>query len=56
MSDAPSDREQDLTRPGAISRREFGRRLGVAAVAAGTSINSADRWTMTFAATGVARG
>jgi amidase len=46
MSDAPSDREQDLTPPGAISRREFGRRLGAAAFAAGTSINSDDRWTM----------
>jgi amidase len=29
-----------------ISRREFGRRLGAAAVAAGTSMNNADRWTM----------
>jgi amidase len=46
MSDAPSDREQDFTRPDGISRREFGRRLSVAALAAGTSINSTDRWTM----------
>ena len=46
MSDSPSHSEQDITRSGAINRREFGRRLGAAALAAGTSINSADRWTM----------
>ena len=39
MNEDPVSRE-------AISRREFGRRLGAAAVAVGTSINSADRWTM----------
>jgi amidase len=37
---------EDRTSQDAITRREFGRRLGAAAVAAGTSINSADRWTM----------
>jgi amidase len=46
MSDAPCPREQDPTRPSGISRREFGRRLGAAALAAGTSINDTDRWTM----------
>jgi len=46
MSDAPVRPPQDPASPDAISRREFGRRLGAAAVAAGTSINSADRWTM----------
>ncbi len=46
MSDAPVRPSQDSPLPDAISRREFGRRLGAAAVAAGTSINSADRWTM----------
>jgi len=34
------------TDPDGISRREFGRRLSAAALAAGTSINSTDRWTM----------
>jgi len=46
MSDAPSHREQDLTCADGITRREFGRRLGAAAFAAGTSINSTDRWAM----------
>ena len=46
MSDAPSHHGQDLTPSDAISRREFGRRLGAAALAAGTSMNSTDRSTM----------
>src|SRR5678815_4945321 len=46
MSDAPVRPPQGFPSPDAISRREFGRRLGAAAVAAGTPINSADRWTM----------
>jgi amidase len=46
MSDAPVRPSQNSPSPDAISRREFGRRLGAAALAAGTPINSADRWTM----------
>jgi len=46
MSDGSSRPAQRPEIEDTISRREFGRRLGAAAVAAGTSINSADRWTM----------
>jgi chemotaxis protein histidine kinase CheA len=46
MTDAPVPPPQDLASPDAISRREFGRRLGAAALVAGTSINNTDRWTM----------
>jgi len=46
MSDTPSRHEQDPARPSDMSRREFGMRLGAAALAAGTSINSTSRWTM----------
>ena len=46
MSDTPFRPPQDLASPDAISRREFGRRFGAAAIAAGTSINNTDRWTM----------